>query len=140
MAVKKKAATKTSKPSATKTKAATKKAASAKSAPAVKAATASKAGTPKASAASKKPAVKKPAAKKAPAIKLTDRQLDLLKTVQGTKEKGYLADKKAEAKTLDALAGKKLIKKGAKDKTSGLVRYHVSKAGEKHVASSSPSA
>jgi hypothetical protein len=60
--------------------------------------------------------------------------------VQGTKESGYLADKKAEAKTLDSLAGKKLIKKGAKDKVSGHVRYHVSKTGEKHISSQNPSA
>jgi hypothetical protein len=60
----------------------------------------------------------------------------MLKTVHGTKDMGYPADKKAETKTLDALAGKKLIKRGAKDKASGLVRYHVSKAGEKHVVSS----
>ena len=63
--------------------------------------------------------------------------LDLLKAVHGTKETGYLADKKAEAKALESLATKKLIKKGAKDKVSGHLRYHVSKAGEKHVASSS---
>src|SRR5215217_7362714 len=134
MAVKK-ATTKTSSASAWKQaatkKTTTKKAGTAK-APAVKAATASKAGTPKASGA----ATKKVAPKKAATVKLTDRQLDLLKTVHGTKDMGYPADKKAETKTLDALAGKKLIKRGAKDKASGLVRYHVSKAGEKHVVSS----
>jgi hypothetical protein len=137
MAVKKKAATKTSGASATKTKAAPKKAAKAAPAskPAVASETTSKAGTPKAKAG----AAKKAAPKKAAAVKLTDRQLDLLKAVHGTKEGGYLADKKAEAKTLDALASKKLIKKGAKDKASGHVRYHVSKAGEKHVASASQS-
>lgn len=138
MAVKKKATTKAASSGAASTKAATKKAATKKTAtatkkaPAVKAATASKSGTPKAGAAGKKAAPKKAAA-----IKLTDRQLELLKTVHGTKEAGYLADKKAEAKALESLATKKLIKKGAKDKTSGHVRYHVSKAGEKHVASSS---
>jgi hypothetical protein len=131
MAVKKKATTKTASTKAATKKAATKKTAT-KKAPAVKAATASKSGTPKAGAAGKKAAPKKAAA-----IKLTDRQLDLLKAVHGTKEAGYLADKKAEAKALESLATKKLIKKGAKDKASGHVRYHVSKAGEKHVASSS---
>ena len=134
MAVKK-ATTKTSSASASKqaaTKKTTTKKAGTTKAPAVKAATASKAGTPKASAS----ATKKAAPKKAATVKLTDRQLDLLKTVHGTKAMGYPADKKAETKTLDALAGKKLIKRGAKDKASGLVRYHVSKAGEKHVVSS----
>src|SRR5262245_6460442 len=134
MAVKKKATTKKSSAKATKKaapkkKAATKKAASAK-APAVKAATASKAGTPKAKA------TKKATPKKAASVKLTDKQLDLLRTVHGTRTMGYPADKKAEQKTLAGLAGKKLIKRGAKDKASGLIRYHVSKAGEKHVMSS----
>ena len=82
---------------------------------------------------------KKAAPKKVAAIKLTDKQLDLLKLVHGT-EGGYLANKKAEAKSLESLATKKLIKKGAKDKESGFIRYHVSKAGEKHVASSNQTA
>jgi hypothetical protein len=139
MAVKKQTATKTSTrgASATKTKAAPKKKTTranvtrkSTTAPKVRSETSAKAGTPKARAGAKKVA-----AKKAPVVKLTDRQLDLLKTVHGTKDSGYLADKKAEAKTLETLASKKLIKKGAKDKTSGHVRYHVSKAGEKHVSS-----
>ncbi len=123
------------KPAATKT-AAAKTAAAAKPAPAVKAVTALKAGTPKPKAAAAKP---KAAPKKVAVIKLTDRQFDLLKLVHGTKETGYLADKKAEAKSLETLATKKLIKKGAKDKASGHIRYHVSKAGEKHVASTAAS-
>jgi len=138
MAVKK-ATTKTSSASASKqaaTKKTTTKKAGTSKAPAVKAATASKAGTPKASAS----ATKKAAPKKAATVKLTDRQLDLLKTVHGTREQGYPADKKAETKTLDALAGKKLIKRGAKDKASGHPRYLVSKAGAKHLTSSSTSA
>ncbi len=157
MAVKKKVATKASTKPASQTKAAPKKtavksAAAPKAAPAAKVAapkkaatpavapvTTSKAGTPKA-AATKATAVKKAAPKKAAVVKLTDRQLDLLKVVHGTKEAGYLADKKAEAKALETLASKKLIKKGAKDKVSGHVRYHVSKAGEKHVASQQTSA
>ena len=119
-------------PAASKAKAATKK--SGKAAPAVASGTTPKAGTPK---AAPKAAPKKAAA--AP-VKLTDRQHDLLKTIHGAKESGYLAEKKAEAKTLEALANKKLIKKGAKDKTSGHTRYHVSKAGEKHIGSSTPPA
>ena len=148
MAVKKKATTKKASTPASQTKAAPKKAAAAskpaaaaaKPAPAVKAATASKAGTPKPKAAAAGAAPKKAAPKKVAVVKLTDKQLDLLKLVHGTKETGYLADKKAEAKSLETLATKKLIKKGAKDKASGHIRYHVSKAGEKHVASSNPTA
>ena len=51
-------------------------------------------------------------AKKAAPVKLTDRQPDLLKKIHGDREAGYLADKKAEAKTLEALPDKKLIKQG----------------------------
>src|SRR5579871_3667245 len=107
MAVKKQTATKTSTrgASATKTKAAPKKTATranvsrkASAKPTVRSETSAKAGTPKA-----RVGAKKVAAKKAPVVKLTDRQLDLLKTVHGTKESGYLADKKAEAKTLETL-------------------------------------
>lgn len=101
----------------------------------VRAATASKAGTPKAS-----PLPRKVAPRKAPPIKLTGKELDLLRLVQQTKADGYLADKKADAKTLDALAGKKLIKRGAKDKASGRVRYLVSKAGAEQVASGAATA
>jgi hypothetical protein len=131
MAVKKTTTAKKSTATASRTKAA-KTTTAKKATTKAKAANVGKGGT----------AVKQANAKKATAapIKLTDKQLDLLKTVHGTKEKGYLADKKGEAKTLDALATKKLIKKGAKDKVSGVVRYHVSKAGEKHVSSISPSA
>ena len=145
MAVKKKAASKTPPTPASAAKAApatvaaTKPAAPKQSAaktaapavPTIASATATKAGTPKAAAGKKAAAPKKAAP--AP-VKLTDRQQDLLKMIHQTSVQGYLADKKAEAKTLDALANKKLIKKGAKDKTSGHVRYHVSKAGEKFLS------
>ena len=104
--------------------------------------TASKAETPKPSASPQKaspvPAVKKAEttpAKKAPAaVKLTGRQVEFLKQIQDAKELGYLLGKKAEQKTIDALLDRKLIKKGAKDKTSGHYRYMVSKAGEKHLS------
>ena len=54
-------------------------------------------------------------------------------------EFSYPTAKKAELKTLEILLDKKLIKKGAKDKASGNFRYTVSKAGEKHISSVSPS-
>ena len=122
----KKSATKPKKAPATKAKGTT---------PAVASDTASKAETPK--AAPKKAA--KAAPKKAAApVKLTENQLKFLKQIQETKE-GFLTAKKAEQKTLDALLDKKLIKKGAKDKASGNFRYTVSKAGEKHLSTISPS-
>jgi hypothetical protein len=116
-------------------KAAPKKKASAGSAVAE---TTAKVGTPKATATKK--AVKKAAPKKAAPVKLSESQKKLLDAIHAAKEAGYLADKKGEAKTLESLAGKKLIKRGAKDKTSGAYRYTVSKAGAKHIGSSSPTA
>ncbi len=84
-------------------------------------------------AAATKAAAPKAAAKKgaeAP-IKLTAIQGELLKKIGGS-EAGYLAGKKAEQRTIDALLERKLIKKGAKDKTSGNVNYMISSAGKKH--------
>ena len=80
-----------------------------------------KAGAPK--AAAKKGA-------EAP-VKLSPSQGELLKKIGGS-EAGYLAGKKAEQRTIDALLERKLIKKGAKDKASGNVNYMISSAGKKH--------
>ena len=105
--------------------------------PVVASVTASKAETPKPTAVPKAPAVAAPKKTAAP-VKLTDRQLDFLKQIQGAKEAGYVLEKKAEQRTIEALLDRKLIKKGAKDKTSGHFRYMVSKAGEKHLSTISP--
>ena len=64
-------------------------------------------------------------------VKLTPTQGELLKKIGGS-ETGYLAEKKAEQRTIDALLERKLIKKGAKDKASGNVNYMISSAGKKH--------
>jgi len=92
--------------------------------------TAAKADTPK-------PDVKRPVPKAAPKkpapVKLTDNQTNFLKQVHAAGDDGYKGDKKGDAKTLEALLGKKLIKKGAKDKASGAYKFMVSKAGEKHL-------
>ena len=102
--------------------------------PAVASDTAAKAETPKAAPKKAAAAPKKAAAP----VKLTDRQLEFLKQIHSKKEEGYLTAKKAEQKTIDTLLDKKLIKKGAKDKTSGNFRYTVSKAGEKHLSTITP--
>lgn len=105
--------------------------------PAAASVTASKAQTPKAPVAPKKAAA---APKKAAApVKLTERQLEFLKQIHGASAEGYMTAKKAEQKTLETLLDKKLIKKGAKDKASGNFRYTVSKAGEKHISTTSAS-
>ena len=101
---------------ASATKGATKKAATKKSA--AKAGATKKAGT-------------KAAPKKAP-VKLNERQTDLLKKVHGAGEAGYHGEK-AEARTLEALRERKLVKRGAKDKVKGTHPYTASKAGTKHL-------
>jgi hypothetical protein len=86
------------------------------------------------------PAAKKAAPKKAAApIKLTSTQSDLLNKIGAAGEPGYRSEKKAEQRTLDALAERKLIKRGAKHKESGTYHYSVSNAGKKHLGSSSSS-
>lgn len=130
MAVKKKAGGSTK--AAAPKKAATKSSATKGAA----AATATKTGTPKKSAATSGGAATKVKAKKAAPVKLTDRQSEFLRTIHSAGEAGYKGDKKGEAKSLEALLGKKLIKRGAKDKASGHYSYSISKAGQKHIESS----
>ena len=101
------------------------------------------AGSPKAApkkAATKKStksapkAPKKGPVKKAMPVKLSDVQSRLLSTVHQAKDAGHLGNK-AQAKTLDALLHKKLIKRGKKE--GGFFRYQVTKVGAKHLATSS---
>ena len=83
-------------------------------------------------AAPKKASAPKKAA--APAIKLSPSQGELLKKIGGSADAGYSAEKKVEERSIQSLLEKKLIKKGAKDKASGAVRYHISSAGKKHIS------
>lgn len=76
-----------------------------------------------------KPVAKKPAA---PA-KLSGAQSDLLQRIGAADPAGYLSGKKAEQRSIEALAERKLVKKGAKDKASGNYRYLISSAGKKHL-------
>ncbi len=87
---------------------------------------------PAKSAAPKKSGAPKKAA--APAIKLSASQGELLKKVGGAAEAGYSVEKKIEQRSIESLLEKKLIKKGAKDKATGTVRYHISSAGKKHIS------
>ena len=109
---------------------ATKKAAAANGAAKPKAPKAAKA-TPAAKAA---PAAKATAKKAAP-IKLTDRQTEFLRKIRGAGVPGYKSAQKAEQRTIDALQDRKLVKRGPKDKESGLYHYQTTKAGEKFLAS-----
>lgn len=120
-------------------KAAPKKSAAKKAAPkksaakkaTVKKAAVKKAGTKKAGA--KKSGTKKASAKKAGGIRLNDKQSSLLSKVGGAGEGGYHAEK-GEAATLTALQGRKLVKRGKKDKATGKTPFHITKAGSKHAA------
>ena len=133
MAVKK-TTTKVSGAKAAPKKAAVKKAAV--KAPAAKTAAAPKKAAPKKVAAAKKPAAPK---KIATAVKLTDKQVELLKKIGEAKEAGYVGTK-AEGRILESLQTKKLIKRGAKNKESGSYSYSISKTGEKHLSTPAPSA
>lgn len=99
-------------------------------APKAAANTAVKAGTPKAPV---KKIMPKVAAKLPAPVKITDKQLEFLKAIHSAGENGYSGSKKAEAKSIDSLLAKKLIKKGAKNKATGVYSYTVSKAGQKHI-------
>ncbi len=135
MAVKKKSAKKEE--SAVPTKAEAKETAPKKKAPKKASASAHEpAAATKGSDASSTP--KKAAAKKAAAapIKLTASQDEMLKKIGEGAEAGYMVGKKIEQRSIESLLTKKLIKKGAKDKESGNLRYHISTAGKKHLGSS----
>jgi hypothetical protein len=81
------------------------------------------------------PQAKPAAAKKAAApAKLSGAQSELLSKIGAADAAGYLGTKKAEQRTIEALAARKLVKKGAKDKASGNYRYLISSAGKKHLA------
>jgi hypothetical protein len=130
MAVKKSSATKKKAPA--KKVVAVKKTVTKKKAPAKKATKSTGAKTaPKAVKKSTAPKAKKTA------VKLSDTQAAFLKTIKGHGEAGYPNTKKGEVKSLDSLRDKKLVKKGSKNKATGAVHYHVTKAGEKHLASGS---
>lgn len=91
--------------------------------------------TTKAAPAAVKPApAAKPAANKPAApVKLSTAQSDLLAKIGAADAAGYLSAKKTEQRSIEALAERKLVKKGAKDKTSGNFRYLISSAGKKHL-------
>jgi hypothetical protein len=90
-----------------------------------------KAAAPKQAAPQKGAAPKKAAP--AP-IRLSTSQGELLKKIGGATETGYSVEKKVEQRSVDSLLEKKLIKKGAKDKATGSMRYHISSAGKKHIS------
>jgi hypothetical protein len=82
----------------------------------------------------KKAAAKKGAAKKAAApLKLSASQDELLKKIGAAGEGGYSVEKK-EQRSIESLLDKKLIKKGAKNKATGAIPYHITSGGKKQIS------
>ena len=128
---------------ASATKAAPKKAAPKKAAPKkATAQTAAKTATPKkaatAAAAPKKAAPAAAPKKKAAPIKLSDKQTEIMNRIKTSGDTGYASAAKIEERTLEALKEKKLLKRGAKNKDTGKHHYMLTKTGEKHLGSSTP--
>ena len=65
---------------------------------------------------------------------LSASQGELLKKISEAPETGYAVAKKVEERSIESLLLKKLIKKGAKDKTSGSIPYHITNTGKKHTS------
>ena len=95
------------------------------------------AAPPKAAPAATAGAPKKPAAQKAGGapLKLSTPQSEMLKKINAAPEPGYRSEKKAEQRTIEALQGRKLIKRGSKHKESGSYHYLISSAGKRHLES-----
>jgi DNA-binding protein HU-beta len=96
---------------------------------------AAKKSTPKkaASTGASKKATSTTAAKKSTSLKLNERQREYLQKVKAAGETGYEVGPSYEQRTIDALIERKLVKRGAKDKSSGKHRYALTKAGEKQL-------
>ncbi|MEO6811134.1 MAG: hypothetical protein ABI353_18655 [Isosphaeraceae bacterium] len=114
-----------------------------------------KSSTTKSAAATKSTAPKSTATKSAvpaarpvgrpkkvvPAIKLNDRQREFLTRIKGEEDKGgYHVEKKIDERTIEALRGRKLVKRGAKDKEKGTHPWTLTKLGEKTLTSASEAA
>ncbi len=82
----------------------------------------------------KAPTGEKAVAKKAAPVKLTAKQAEFLGKIHAAGEAGF-EPTKAEMRGVESLLDKKLIKKGAKNKATGQLRFHVTKAGQKHLPS-----
>lgn len=99
---------------------------------------AAKKAAPKKAAGAGTTAKTKAAPKKAAGPKLSPAQSDLLKKVSTAGETGYHAEKKPENKSLESLLKHKLIKRGKKHESGNYI-YSISKAGQKHLETSSTS-
>lgn len=80
----------------------------------------------------KAPAAGKAAPKKVAPVKITENQAGLLAKIHAAGAEGH-EPTKAEARNVESLLTKKLLKRGSKNKATGLFRYHVTKTGLKHL-------
>ncbi len=65
---------------------------------------------------------------------MSDAQVRMLEQIESTTDKGYLAANKNEARTIEKLQEYKLVKRGSKDKESGVYFVLTSAAGKKFLA------
>src|SRR5208282_952483 len=93
---------------------------------------------PKKQVAPKATAVKKAAPKKAAGPKLTPPQITMLEAIAKVAEpQGFVAAKKPDQKTVDALLKHKLVKKGKKDDKTKNFFVMISLAGKKFLGTKS---
>ena len=103
-------------------------------------ATAAKKAAPKSKPAAKT-TVKKAPPKKAAGPKLTPPQITMLETIAKVAEpQGFVAAKKPDQKTVDALLKHKLVKKGKKDDKTKNFFVMISLAGKKFLGAKSAAA
>lgn len=101
-------------------------------------ATAAKKAAPKKSKPAAKTTVKKVAPKQAAGPKLTEPQITMLEAIAKVAEpQGFVAAKKPDQKTVDALLKHKLVKKGKKDDKTKNFFVLISLAGKKFLGTKS---
>jgi len=101
-------------------------------------ATAAKKAAPKKSKPAAKATVKKAPPKKAAGPKLTPPQITMLEAIAKVAEpQGFIAAKKPDQKTVDALLKHKLVKKGKKDDKTKNFFVMISLAGKKFLGTKS---
>ncbi len=97
-------------------------------------ATAAKKAEPKKSKPAAKTTAKQASSKKAAAPKLTPPQITMLEAIaKVTEPHGFIAAKKPDQKTVDALLKHKLVKKGKKDDKTKNFFVLISLAGKKYL-------
>ena len=101
-------------------------------------ATAAKKAEPKKSKPAAKTTAKKASSKKAAAPKLTPPQITMLEAIaKVTEPHGFIAAKKPDQKTVNALLKHKLVKKGKKDDKTKNFFVMISLAGKKFLGTKS---